>query len=302
MSAAVPISDLFQGLLPQDRPNGWLAMLRAYFDDSGTHDRSKVVLLAGVFGTEWELTSLQRLWQKHLDQPLCGSKPPLKRFHMSDCHDSRGEFEGWTRTETDYFCHQLQTAIIDSGVAAYGMACARKDWDDLVTGDMRAILGDPEGFCVRNCFVKTIEWAKANTFDPEMTFIFDDRPHRQRENKVVFDAFKRQTPYPHLVGIAFMTSHKIIPLQAADMIAWEMYQHANDILIEGLRAPRRKQMLQLGMQLGPGIRLVGQIALRERIGMILDFWKQRVGPEQLKAVADHFMTFDPDAISEEQSS
>jgi hypothetical protein len=118
---------------------GWLTMLNAYFDDSGTHDQSSIVLLAGVFGTEAEMTSLERMWQKHLDRPLDGLKPPLTRFHMTDCQGSRGEFEGWSRTETDYFCHQLQTTIIDSGVSAYGIGCARKDWDDLVTGDMRAI-------------------------------------------------------------------------------------------------------------------------------------------------------------------
>jgi len=148
VDSLVTIADLFRALLPRDCPNGWLAMFRAYFDDSVTHNQSDIVLLAGVFGTEWELTSLERLWKKHLDNPLCGSKSPLKRFHMTDCHDSRGEFEGWSRTETDYFCHQLRTAILESGVAAYGMCCARKDWDEVVTGDMRAILGARRAFAL----------------------------------------------------------------------------------------------------------------------------------------------------------
>jgi hypothetical protein len=276
-------------------------MLSAYFDDSGTHDQSQIVLLAGVFGTEAEMTSLEWLWRQELDRPIDGTKPPIKRFHMTDCQGSRGEFEGWSRTETDYFCHRLQTAILESGVAAYGMCCARKDYDDLVTGDMRAILGDPEGFCVRNCFVKAIEWAKASTFDPKMTFVFDDRPHRKRENMVVFDAFQRQIPYPHLVGISFMTSHDVLPLQAADMIAWELYQHANDILVEGLRAPRRQQFLKFGQKLGPGVRFIGQIALRERIGIIVNHWKKQKTPEELRQMADHFMTFDPDASQEQLS-
>lgn len=77
MNAHVPVADLFQTLLPRDCPNGWLAMLRAYFDDSGTHEDSAVVLMAGVFGTEWEMRSLESGWQKHLDRPLCAQSRSL---------------------------------------------------------------------------------------------------------------------------------------------------------------------------------------------------------------------------------
>jgi hypothetical protein len=104
----------FPGLLPGDCPNGWLAMLTAYFDDSGTHDDSNVVLVAGIVGTEWQLSSLDRLWKSHIEQPLCGRKERLRRFHATECHDSRGEFAGWTRTETDYCFHQLHDVLIES--------------------------------------------------------------------------------------------------------------------------------------------------------------------------------------------
>jgi hypothetical protein len=35
---------------------------------------------------------------------------------------------------------------------------------------------------------------------------------------------------PSLVGISFLTSHKIIPLQPADMVAWEFYQYAHTLI------------------------------------------------------------------------
>ena len=82
-------------------------MLRPHFDDSGTHTGgktgpSKIVLVAGIFGTEARLDSLDRNWRKIIADPIDGSRPPLKRFHAYDCDNSIGEFSGWSRTETDF--------------------------------------------------------------------------------------------------------------------------------------------------------------------------------------------------------
>jgi hypothetical protein len=272
-------------------------MLRAFFDDSGTHEGgrwgpSKVVAVAGIFGTEAELRGLEGPWRDHLARPLWGTKPPLSRFHMTECQASDGEFTGWSRTETDYFCHQLGTAIIESGVAAYGMACSKKDWDELITGDIRAILGDAEGQCVRNCFLKASGWAQAYAVDPHMMFIFDDRPHRQRENKIVFNIFQvHLMPPPELVGVFFNTSHKLIGLQAADLIAWEFYQYAKDTLESGkIEMPKRQQFHRLRQEISV---FDLQIARRDSIEKIADNAKTK---PHLDKLAEHFKTFDPDAL------
>jgi hypothetical protein len=273
-------------------------MITAYFDDSGTHTGGKrgpsdIVLVAGLFGTEGRMDGLDYYWRKHLASPLCGQKGRLNRFHASDCYHSMGEFTGWTRTETDYFRHQLRTAIIESGVAAYGMACARKDWDELITGDYRGVLGNPEGFCINQCFVRSLGWEQANTFDPKMTFVFDHRPPEvQRYTGTVYDAFSRWlAPPPELMGYAFLQSQAVRPLQAADLLAWELYQYANAILIEGISVPAQKEILHLRNNM----QFDAQIANRESITKLRDFWvdKFRDNPEHLKQMADHFNLFDP---------
>jgi hypothetical protein len=167
-------------------------MLAAYFDDSGTHADSNVVLVAGIAGIEWALASFDRLWKPHIDRPLCGQKERLRRFHATDCNNSQNEFAGWSRTETDFFSHQLRAVILESGVKAYGIAISRRDWDDIITGELRGFLGDAEAYAITQCYVCALQWASANTFDPKITFVFDNRPSEiQRRARAVGDAFEK---------------------------------------------------------------------------------------------------------------
>jgi len=277
-------------LADQERLNrrSVIAMLGAYFDDSGTHDHSDIVVVAGIFGTGWQITSLERVWRSHLERPL-GYMRPLRRFHMTECHESRGEFLGWKRTETDYFCHQLRSAMIESHVAAYGIACARKDWDDLVSGDMQAILGSPEGLCIRNVFVRCLGYLQAQYFDPQVTFVFDNRPSTTvRDAKVVFETFQSWVQEPKLMGIEFSSSFNVLPLQAADMVAWEIYQHAKDIFVHGLEVPTRKELLHLSRN----IDFSAQIARRDSIQRIVEHWRKEDTAE-LKQIADYFTAYNP---------
>jgi hypothetical protein len=261
MSAFVSIRELFSLLLPQVEHRGAIAMINAYFDDSGTHADSGVVVMAGIVGTESEIQSLDDMWAPHLASPLDGMKPPIRRFHMYDCYHSLGEFAGWSRTETDYFCHQLREVIIKSHVSAYGFACVRKEWEALMVGEYRVILGDPEGYAMRACFHSAINWAHNCTFDPHMSFVFDDRPERRIENQAVFNLYQRIPRPPQLVGISFLSSYNVRPLQAADLVAWEFYTHAERILTHGKRHPARKEALHLLKNMN----MYGQIATKEKI-------------------------------------
>jgi hypothetical protein len=268
-------------------------MLTAYFDDSGTHESSDIVLVAGIFGTEGRMDGLDRKWKRHLDSPLCGRKDRISRFHAFDCYQSLGEFSGWSRTETDYFRQQLRTVIIASDIAVYAIACSRKDYDELIGGDIRSVLGTPEGLCINQCFVCSVGWVQTNTFDPQMAFVFDSRPSQvKRYAGAVYDAFESWVcAPPQLTGYAFLSSIDVRPLQAADMVAWEMYQYAKALLIEGLDVSPHKELKQLL----DNVDFTAQMATRDSIIKLRDYWEGefRENPDRLKQMAHHFNFFDP---------
>jgi hypothetical protein len=210
-------------------------MLRAYFDDSGTHEGSKIVVVAGIMGTESELLSLELLSREILNDPVCGLRPAIAEFHAHDCFESKGGFQGWRRPETDFFRYQLRQSIIKSHVSAYGIAYFKEDWDDIIQGGLRNLFGNAEGNAVRNCFVRALKWAKANCFDRELSFIFDqsDDTARKRDVLAVYDAFRRHGEEIKLSGVSFLNSQKALHLQAADMFAWEFNRSAHKILGSG---------------------------------------------------------------------
>lgn len=265
-------------------------MITAYFDDSGTHTTSEIVIVAGVFATEARTRLLERRWRKLLADPLEGRKPALKRFHMTDCFNSRGEFAGWTRTETDYLCHLFREEMIGAEIAAYAVACSRKDWDELVTGDYSAIFGDAEGFCIRNCFVRTLAWAQTCTFDPDIQFVFDSRPSAVvKDAGVVNHAYANIVDQFRIANISFENSTDTVLLQAADYVAWEMYNHAKEILGSINKPPRREEFKRFINQ----IRFDGQIADRAAIKEMIEKLWDKKDPKIIAAIANHFKNFDP---------
>lgn len=223
-------------------------MLTAYFDDSGTHSKSDVVLWSGLCGNERQWALLSALWTEKLKSPS-PAKDPLTHFHMAHCQDSRGEFAGWNRVATDFLVHELGGIILQSGV--WGVACAvyRKDWDDLVSGNWREAWGDAEQYAAMNCFtnLSKMRLVAPNILGEEKIAVaFDDRPSSNEHVKSCYDIYRMSSAVgAEFASISFVSAAKCPPLQAADLVAWEHYQFAKDRMTDRTNTPRRKQFRRL---------------------------------------------------------
>jgi hypothetical protein len=224
-------------------------MLTAYFDDSGTHPESDLVLWYGLFGNNFQWAYFNDLWAAKLKEPSPG-KPVLARFHMAPCQAGDGEFIGWGRTATDFLVHELGDIILRCGLWSDGVAIPRKFWDELVTGDLRTALGDAEGYCLRMAFVRATEWARNHGGQNKIALVFDNRKEKEAEGKRIFQLFDHlseiESSAVKPISFEFMDSKSTLPLQAADLAAWEMYQYSVESLKIGCRPHNgRTQMRRL---------------------------------------------------------
>jgi hypothetical protein len=244
-------------------------MLVAYFDDSGTHDASRFVLLGGLYADEKRWSAFDADWRFRLAAPVPG-KPALKRFHMAECEAGEGEFASYNRAERDLLIHDLREIIVRHTINGYVCGVSRSDWDALVQGDVRAFLGDAERFCVTQCFVWTIfKVAKPHAVS-EVGFVFDNRPHREAANRRVFEFFERHRQVvqegPVIAPISFQSSVESPPLQASDLVAWEYYQFGLQWLRAGAAALRRPHLQRLAEARLLEVQFAGPEQIRPLVG------------------------------------
>jgi hypothetical protein len=266
-------------------------MLTAYFDDSGTHSNSDVVLWSGLFGNHYQWDFFNQLWSAKLKEPS-PAKKSLNRFHMAECHASDGEFLRWSRTATDFLVHELVDIIIKCGLYSDCAAVSRKDWDDLVKGDLRTALGDAEGYSLRIAFVRASKWARSMG-ESDLAFVFDRRREREQEGRRIFQLFdnfsKLEPTAVKPVSLEFSDSRRILPLQAADLVAWHQYRYGIEYLkAEGkMKGPSNKQFQRLAKTGKVKQGVASRSAIKKMVAL-------EVGNEQKIARAAELITATPE--------
>lgn len=214
---------------PPSPRDGALLMLQCFFDDSGTHDGSKVVVWGGVAGTVEQFEELEQQWVAALANPPFG-KPPIKKFSQSDCRACHGEFKGYNRAESDHLQYIFREIVINSNVVGvcYGVDVAA--WDRHVTGRLREFIGGAESAAFGLCAKKAFEIADLNEDKISMVF---DQGRKTDLLQILYSAAGQHFPEAAKnAASTFMPVASTPGLQAADLIANYFYAYAKEYLLD----------------------------------------------------------------------
>lgn len=206
-----------------------LAMLEAYFDDSGTHGGSPAVAWGGVAGDRTFLDQLDRRWRAQLLEP-CEGKPPVNAFHSYDLDWGEGEFGGYSRAERDLTRANFRRIIVECGVTVLAYGISVKDWQQVVN-----LLGRKDGsaeeFIFGRAIFGVVEAAKLH--GDAISINFDqgrNNPKLQRMIAPAVDAAKFDGRY---FSYGFLPVSHVPALQAADLVVHEAFRVFRDFRKDG---------------------------------------------------------------------
>jgi hypothetical protein len=200
-------------------------MLIAHIDDSGSNKQGPIMVLAGYVARLTRWMGFNEEWQTALDE-----KPKLAYFKIKEAirlEEQFGRFKPEQRDDRVFKLCSIIQKYVDFGVVAsfkwsvfqQAQSVAPRTffqpYGTLFHGMMSGVL---------NRILDADPYAR-------LLFVFDEQGAAGHLASKIFDAiFPELNPREQkaLMGVSHLSDQDVLPLQAADCLAWLMRRHAQD--------------------------------------------------------------------------
>jgi hypothetical protein len=213
-----------------------MAFVTVHYDDSGTDPNQKIAIAACYLATPEQWTEFSRNWQEVDQQEHFGV------FHMAEfaANQKDSPFESWDEEKKKRVLGKLCNVITTRAEVGFATAVSKQDYDEVIVDSFRQYCGEFHyTFALRQCASRAGLWRKKHHANSSLRYIFDwmAKGDAKKEISSVMDAALRkaeweskETGIPSLIGYSFEKKSVIVPLQAADILAWTIYQQMHKIL------------------------------------------------------------------------
>lgn len=201
-----------------------------YYDAGGTHENrdkrgrhAPTIAVAGYLLTAAQAYEFDRLWMKRLKQDR------LPYFHMTEFITNRHAFQKcakWSKEQRQGFLDDLVSIIANNVSFGIGMALHRADWKTFLAEEphMPVALGQPYAFCAFRCFESGADWLKKNKLKGTINYIFERGDTHYDQVDATHAFIHRHERLKQRYRLGSLTAEPVdhSPLQAADLLAWEI--------------------------------------------------------------------------------
>lgn len=191
-------------------------MIKLFVDESGTHEGSPIVSVAGYMarGLKWQKFTTE--WRRVL-------KPRgIEIFHATDCAALRGEFQGWTPENRDKLVRSL-LPIIPKYAFGYAVAVKLNEVDKLLEHrpDLRKFHKDPYAACFQWMLMSVLNDLREMATEPRPISVIHEFNDFRDSATAAFETVRASRGGEAYVSLTFARKQDFVPLQAADTLAYE---------------------------------------------------------------------------------
>ena len=166
-----------------------MALLQAFFDESGTHGKqSPLVAVAGFVGTDAEWAKIEARWVEILG--LYG----VRELHMTDFLAQERDFALMDTPTREDLLRGLVGTLKDSGLTAISASVDASKYEEATTEQFRVVFPKPYDLCFNEVIRSVSYWSEANG-GQEVGLVFASHPgHDER-------SYQNWRRYSHLKTI-----------------------------------------------------------------------------------------------------
>ena len=196
-------------------------MLTAYFDESGTEQRSPYYVVAGYVGKDEQWARFSDEWRGVL------SRYGIDFFHMTDFENRQKQFRSLKKDERQCMLNSLTTFMRLRTLAAFPGVVLKSDYDEAIPAAHREEIGRPYHICASICMKSLGQWAEKHGHQEPITYVFEKGAEHSGD---VLEAHTKALKDPkmrskfRLGELRFADKREAIPLQAADILAYEVWK------------------------------------------------------------------------------
>lgn len=226
-----PVRHMTGILFPRDARKKCMAIISAYLDETGDADDPAqfVAGMGGLIGDEDNWLAFERKWKK----ALVKAKVPLYKdasepyFHMREFVFRNETFKSWKgqNIKCDKLYDKLLRIIESSGLVPFGSMMPLQAWRGLSKKQQGHFIS-PYYFSAQDCawMIASIE---PNSPDKgQIAVIFSDKQKVKQNVRALFDVLRDNDKMlrERIYDPNFLPMRKFAPLQAADVIAYQLNQ------------------------------------------------------------------------------
>lgn len=195
---------------------GALVLLRAYFDESGIHERPGVTVIGGFVGSDAAWCAMESRWQEIL------SNYGIKYFHMTDAVSQQGEFKSIQSWMMQDICNALARTLQESDLHPVWSGIDANVWSAATTPEFRMVYPKPYDLCFLLVLDQLESRRRITRNYCQTATVFATQNEYESRSHETLAAWQR---YRKKKGgsLKFRRAAEVPGLQAADMLVHELY-------------------------------------------------------------------------------